>query len=99
MGFCDVYACLLQVRMEASKEENPVLLSNGNLISAGDVEGQSGRHFAIFEDPHPKPCYLFALVAGALSSLSTNFTTMVRKAFGSARRAHPENAPLRQGAF
>jgi hypothetical protein len=44
----------------------PVLLSNGNLKSQGDMEG--GRHYALWEDPFPKPCYLFALVSGAVCS-------------------------------
>ena len=41
-----------------------MLLSNGNLIDSGDLAG--GRHFAVWNDPFPKPCYLFALVAGDL---------------------------------
>jgi aminopeptidase N len=41
-----------------------VLLSNGNLVDSGDLE--DGRHFAKWVDPHKKPCYLFALVAGKL---------------------------------
>ncbi len=43
-----------------------MLLSNGNLQSSGDLPG--GRHFAVWEDPWAKPCYLFALVAGQLSA-------------------------------
>jgi aminopeptidase N len=38
----------------------PVLLSNGNLKESGELPG--GRHFTVWEDPYPKPCYLFALV-------------------------------------
>ena len=41
------------------------------------MEGAPGRHFAVFEDPHKKPCYLFALVAGPLVSVHDTFTTMV----------------------
>ena len=52
----------------------PRLLSNGNLVEAGDLPG--GRHFAIWNDPFPKPCYLFALVAGELDELSDSFVTM-----------------------
>ncbi|KAL0794127.1 hypothetical protein Bca101_065504 [Brassica carinata] len=63
------YTC----RVEADKSLYPVLLSNGNLISQGDVEG--GRHFALWEDPFKKPCYLFALVAGQLASRDDTFTT------------------------
>ncbi|KAK2197371.1 bifunctional Peptidase M1 [Babesia duncani] len=61
-----------RVRMEADKTEFPILLSNGNKVASGD-KGQ--RHFAEFVDPFPKPCYLFALVAGDLKSISTTFKT------------------------
>jgi len=50
------------VLIRADKALYPVLLSNGNLVDSGDLEG--GRHFAHWVDPHKKPCYLFALVAG-----------------------------------
>ena len=49
----------------ADKQRFPTLLSNGNLVDAGDAEG--GKHFTTWHDPHPKPCYLFALVAGDLA--------------------------------
>ncbi len=52
------------VTLRADKASYPVLLSNGNLVEQGDLEG--GRHFAKWHDPHKKPCYLFALVAGKL---------------------------------
>ncbi len=52
------------VTLRASKAQYPVLLSNGNLVEQGDLE--DGRHFAKWADPHKKPCYLFALVAGKL---------------------------------
>eukprot|EP00271_Cylindrocystis_brebissonii_P003482 TRINITY_DN1448_c0_g1_i1.p1 TRINITY_DN1448_c0_g1~~TRINITY_DN1448_c0_g1_i1.p1 ORF type:complete len:1052 (+),score=213.47 TRINITY_DN1448_c0_g1_i1:442-3156(+) len=61
------------VRVEADKAEYPVLLSNGNLIEEGALEG--GRHFAVWEDPWAKPCYLFALVAGDLKCAEDSFTT------------------------
>jgi aminopeptidase N len=61
-------------RIEASKKEYPVLLSNGNLVASGELP--SGRHFAVWSDPFPKPCYLFALVAGDLGVLSDEFVTM-----------------------
>jgi aminopeptidase N len=51
-----------------------VLLSNGNPIAKGDLPG--GRHFATWNDPFPKPSYLFALVAGDLGVLRDSFTTM-----------------------
>ncbi len=61
-------------RIEADKAAYPRLLSNGNLVEAGDLDG--GRHFAVWNDPFPKPCYLFALVAGELDELADSFTTM-----------------------
>ncbi len=60
-------------RIEADKTEAPILLSNGDLVEEGALE--AGRHFAVWRDPHPKPCYLFALVGGDLGSLSRDFTT------------------------
>lgn len=53
--------------IRASKEQYPVLLSNGNRIEEKDLD--DGRHEARWEDPFPKPCYLFALVAGRLEAL------------------------------
>ena len=61
-------------RLEAERDETPILLGNGNLIEQGNIEGTS-RHYAIWYDPHPKPSYLFALVAGQLSSIHETFTT------------------------
>jgi aminopeptidase N len=52
------------VTLRADKAKYPVLLSNGNLVEQGALE--DGRHFAKWFDPHKKPCYLFALVAGQL---------------------------------
>ncbi len=52
------------VTLRADKAEYPVLLSNGNLVDQGALD--DGRHFAKWVDPHKKPCYLFALVAGKL---------------------------------
>jgi aminopeptidase N len=56
--------------MEGSKAAFPTLLCNGNLLSSGDVPGDGDRHFAEWDDPFPKPSYLFGLVAGPLVSLS-----------------------------
>ncbi len=53
-----------RVTLRADKARYPVLLSNGNLVAEGALE--NGRHFATWHDPFPKPCYLFALVAGTL---------------------------------
>jgi aminopeptidase N len=59
--------------LEADKARYPVLLSNGNKIAHGELEGN--RHWVTWEDPFRKPCYLFALVAGQLSCLEDSFTT------------------------
>ena len=59
--------------LTADKARVPVLLSNGNPDGAGDAG--EGRHWARWVDPHPKPSYLFALVAGALVAVSDRFTT------------------------
>ncbi len=60
-------------RIIADKIDFPVLLSNGNLVDSGDSIGN--RHWAYWEDPYPKPCYLFALVAGPLSVLEDSYRT------------------------
>jgi len=62
------------VRMEGDAERFPILLSNGNRVAEG--EAANGRHWAEFEDPFPKPCYLFALVAGDLKANRDSFATM-----------------------
>jgi aminopeptidase N len=61
-------------RIEADKKLYPVLLSNGNLMEKGDLA--NGRHFAVWNDPFPKPSYLFALVAGDLGVLEDSIVTM-----------------------
>ncbi|TFY99944.1 aminopeptidase N [Ramlibacter rhizophilus] len=61
------------VTLRADKAAYPVLLSNGNLVEQGDLDG--GRHFARWVDPHRKPCYLFALVAGKLVAREQRITT------------------------
>jgi len=50
------------VTLRADRQRYPLLLSNGNLVGSRKLD--DGRHEAVWEDPHPKPCYLFALVAG-----------------------------------
>ena len=62
-----------RVTLRAERARYPVLLSNGNPVAAGALE--DGRHFATWEDPHPKPCYLFALVAGDLECLAREVST------------------------
>ncbi|CAH2599554.1 Aminopeptidase N [Rhodovastum atsumiense] len=57
----------------ADRARCPVLLSNGNRTDAGTLP--DGRHFATWVDPHPKPSYLFALVAGDLLAVRDSFTT------------------------
>jgi aminopeptidase N len=61
-------------RIEADRNEAPVLLSNGDPLERGTLEGGK-RHYAVWRDPHPKPCYLFALVGGNLASYASDFTT------------------------
>ncbi len=63
-----------RVRIEADAGEAPVLLSNGNPVESGELPG--GRHFAVWDDPFPKPSYLFALVAGDLGVTRDHFVTM-----------------------
>jgi aminopeptidase N len=63
-----------RVRMEGDKTAFPILLSNGNCIDSGDGDGTA--HWALWEDPWPKPSYLFALVAGDLVANRDYFTTM-----------------------
>ena len=62
------------VRMEGDKAAYPRLLANGNLLESGELEG--GRHYAVWNDPFPKPSYLFAMVAGELDVLEDSFVTM-----------------------
>jgi len=61
------------VRIEARKDEAPLLLANGNPGPSGDLD--DGWHFAEWFDPHPKPSYLFAIVAGDLAEVADSFVT------------------------
>ena len=63
-----------RVRLEADEREAPVLLANGNFVEAGKAKSP-GRHYAIWSDPHKKPCYLFALVAGDLAAVRDHHVT------------------------
>ncbi|MBP9706971.1 MAG: aminopeptidase N [Oligoflexales bacterium] len=65
------------VNIIAAEKNFPVLLANGNLIDQQALP--DGRHSTKWHDPHPKPCYLFALVAGKLDKLRDSFTTMSGK--------------------
>lgn len=60
-------------RITADKSRYPYLLSNGNRVAQGELE--NGRHWVQWEDPFPKPCYLFALVAGDFDVLQDHFVT------------------------
>ena len=62
------------VRLEGDAAAFPILLSNGNRVGAGETA--DGRHWAEWDDPFPKPCYLFAVVAGDLEANRDSFTTM-----------------------
>jgi len=68
----DVMACY-SVVIEAAASTHPVLLSNGNAAASG--QSGEGRHWVRWEDPFPKPSYLFALVAGDLAHIEDNFLT------------------------
>ena len=70
----DVLA-VYRTRIEARRPDAPVLLANGNLVESGEVSGAEGRHYAVWHDPFPKPCYLFALVAGDLAHIEDRFVT------------------------
>ncbi len=62
-----------RVRIEADRGRYPVLLANGNPVEKGALA--DGRHYAVWEDPFPKPSYLFALVAGRLGCIEDVYTT------------------------
>ncbi len=65
------------VRIEADKNDYPILLSNGNVIKENNL--RHNRHEIIWEDPYPKPSYLFALVAGKLNCVKDCFITKSNK--------------------
>ena len=69
------------VTLRADKAKYPVLLSNGNLVAHGPLEGpgNEGRHFAKWVDPHKKPSYLFALVAGQFVCREQRITSRAGK--------------------
>lgn len=90
------------VRIEADKLTFPFLLSNGNLIEKGELDG--GRHYVRWQDPFPKPAYLFALVAGDFDLLQDEFITrshrkVVLQVFvdkGNLHKAHHAMASLKK---
>ena len=61
------------VRIEGDRALCPTMLCNGNLLAAGDLG--NGRHFVQWQDPHPKPTYLFALAAGRFDEVEASFVT------------------------
>ncbi|GAB6069711.1 aminopeptidase N [Thiomicrorhabdus hydrogeniphila] len=65
---------LFTTKIIADKSENAVLLSNGNLIESGDLA--NNKHYAVWQDPFKKPCYLFALVAGNLELIQDTYHTL-----------------------
>ena len=84
-----------RVRIEADQKTCPVLLSNGNPEGQGELPG--GRHYAQWYDPHPKPSYLFALVAGNLAQVSRRITTPKGKKI--SLNLYTEPAFINQTAF
>lgn len=66
-----------RVRIEGDKKAHPVMLSNGDLEAEGELS--NGRHYRQWYDPHPKPSYLFALVAGVLSMTEKRIVTPMGK--------------------
>jgi len=78
-----------RVRLEADQTRYPLLLSNGNLIDSGELD--ENRHFAVWDDPFPKPSYLFALVAADLAVLEDEFETCSGRAVALKVYSEPEN--------
>jgi len=77
-------------RIEADRERFPVLLANGNPVDSGELD--EGRHFATWNDPFPKPSYLFAMVAGNLSRKDDTFTTRSGREVALRIFVEPQNA-------
>ncbi|MGY6553768.1 MAG: aminopeptidase N [Wenzhouxiangella sp.] len=78
-----------RVRLEGDREAYPILLSNGNCIERGDLE--QGGHFAVWDDPFPKPSYLFAIAAGRLGVVSDRYTTVSGREVDLHILSEPEN--------
>jgi aminopeptidase N len=80
-----------RVTLRADRARYPTLLSNGNLVASGVLA--DGRHFATWNDPFPKPTYLFALVAGDLAALEDSFVTASGRTVGLRIYSTPANLP------
>ncbi len=80
-----------RVRIVADFARYPVLLANGNLVAHEQLP--EGRHAATWEDPFPKPCYLFAIVAGDLASLDDAFVTASGRRVRLRIFSTPQNLP------
>jgi len=83
--------------IHADREKYPQLLSNGNLVAKGDDAAVPGRHWARWEDPFPKPSYLFAMVAAKLDKLEDSFVTQSGRTV--ALQIHVEPGKLDQCSF
>ncbi|MCP9848381.1 aminopeptidase N [Cyanobium sp. Morenito 9A2] len=87
-----------RVRIEAERESYPVLLSNGNPLGSGALppDPLTGveRHYAVWDDPFPKPSYLFALVAGQLEEVGGPFTTASGRPVQLRLHVEPGDAPF-----
>ena len=89
-------------RISADAGEFPVLLANGNCVEQGALDDD--RHYAVFEDPYAKPCYLFAMVAGDLGMIRDRYTTTSGRAVdlrlytehGNEDQCHHAMASLKQ---
>ena len=86
-----------RTRIEADRKAYPVLLSNGNPVAAGELA--DGCHFVTWEDPFPKPCYLFALVAGDLVEKKDSFTTASGRDVDLRMYVEPRNQSKCEHAF
>jgi len=88
---------VFKVKITGDKAKYPYLLANGNMIESGDLSG--GKHFAVWEDPFPKPAYLFALVAGQFDILEDSFTTMSGRDIPLTIYVDPGDAPRAEYAM
>jgi aminopeptidase N len=97
----DVMA-IFSTKIIADKKTYPYLLSNGNKVDEGDLA--EGLHYVTWQDPFPKPCYLFALVAGDFDVLTDTFTTCSAREIaleifvdkGNLNKAHHAMASLKK---